>query len=214
VNRYVLAIVAGLILILLAWFWLWPFPSLWHQATTTLNGRTPNQMHNLQRAVSLLNKTVVLPGATFSFNRVAGPYSFENGYLPDKSFLGGQLISSPGGGVCQLSSTLYYALLEQGFTCQRVAHGAAIRSIPMGLDATVADHAADLSFVNRSLRPLQIRSSIAGNRLFVGLHGSHPKPARVAVRTQSKNLGDGRYAVWVWAGEKLISHDIYQNREE
>jgi vancomycin resistance protein YoaR len=190
-------------------FFLFPFSFGWGQATSSLAGRTPQQLHNLKMAAARLNNTRVLPGATFSFNGVVGPYQIEAGYLPEKSFLGGKIVDSPGGGVCQLSSTLYYVLIRHGFACQRVAHAQPILSLPVGFDATVSNQFADLKFVNHLRSPMTIKAKMNGSRLYVGLWGGFPFPQKVHLQTEVQRIAADRLLVNVWSDGKLISQDRY-----
>ena len=137
---------------------------------TTYFQNVGNRGHNINLAVGRLNNTVLMPGDTFSYLNVVGPYGASNGYLPAPIYLNGTTVTANGGGVCQLASTLYMAQLLAGLkTVSRKGHTFAPNYVPRGLDATVYSTTTDYKFKNEYSYPVYIVSYVKGNYLTVDI---------------------------------------------
>ncbi len=137
---------------------------------TTLQGRTGNQRHNAELALSKLTGAVVPPGAEFSFNKRVGSWSRDAGYRRAPVSYNGTLIDAWGGGVCQTSTTLYNAALGAGMIIvERNAHRFAPSYCPPGRDAAVAISGIDMRFRNPYDVPITITGGFEGDRLTVTL---------------------------------------------
>lgn len=118
---------------------------------------------NLQLAAKNIDNTIVMPGETFSTEKAIGPTTLENGFVEANTYVGGEVVPGVGGGVCQVSSTLYNAMLKAGIIpIERLNHMMPVSYVPIGLDATLADNLIDLKFVNEFDYPIVI-NSYAGN---------------------------------------------------
>ncbi|MDQ7850474.1 MAG: VanW family protein [Armatimonadota bacterium] len=138
----------------------------------------PNRNHNIALAAGRLRGVLILPGEVFSFNRVVGPRTPALGYLPAPVLLNHVLVPGDGGGVCQVSSTLYnVALLADLAILERASHTRPVAYLPIGRDATVVYGGQDLRFRNTSGAPLLLWSTVRGLRLTVTLYGP-PQGAR------------------------------------
>src|SRR5258708_53266 len=82
--------------------------------STALRGRTPNQCANIRRAAAALDGTALAPGQVFSFAQVLGPVSSDTGFVKGLAIRDGETAREDGGGICQVSSTLYNAALRAG----------------------------------------------------------------------------------------------------
>lgn len=137
---------------------------------TTYFQNAGNRGHNINLAVGKLNNTVLMPGETFSYLKVVGPYGASNGYLPAPIYLNSEVSTANGGGVCQLASTLYMAQLLAGLqTVSRRGHTFAPNYVPKGLDATVYSTTTDYKFKNEYSYPVYIVSYVKGNYLTVDI---------------------------------------------
>ena len=137
---------------------------------TTYFNNVGNRGHNINLASSRLNDTIIMPGETFSYLKVVGPYGASNGYLPAPIYLNGASATANGGGVCQLASTLYNAQLRAGLeTVSRRGHTFAPTYVPKGLDATVYSTTTDYKFKNQYEYPFFIVSYVKGNYLTVDI---------------------------------------------
>lgn len=158
------------------------------QAVNTL---VPEQLVNIQKAVQMLNGTILLPGDTFSFNAKAGPFSFDKGYTPVETGL--YESSNPdglAGGASQVSSVLYTAAIKSGFpVIERHAHLYRNTYAPAGLDAFVDGKDIDLRFVNDGKDPVYIYATVQNNELRLALFGSKDAKKQVAIEvTGQKSL--------------------------
>lgn len=137
---------------------------------TTYFANAGNRGHNINLASSRLNGTVLMPGDTFSYLKVVGPYGASNGYLPAPIYLNSTVSTANGGGVCQLASTLYNAQLRAGLTTvARRNHTFAPTYVPKGLDSTVYSTTTDYKFKNDYSYPFYIVSYVKGNYLTVDI---------------------------------------------
>ena len=123
----------------------------------TPHGDNKQRCTNLALACQALNGVVLEPGETLSYNATLGQRTKEAGYQDAPAYSGTDLINTLGGGICQVSSTLYlcslYAELE---TVERVSHGYPSSYMPVGLDATVSWGTPDLKIKNNSSLPVKI----------------------------------------------------------
>lgn len=134
--------------------------------STSLAGRTRNQRHNARLAAAALDGVILPPGGEFSFNRAVGPWTRDKGYKRAPVSYGGEMVISWGGGVCQVSSTLYNAALLAGLTVlERDHHRWAPLYVPPGRDAAVAYGLADLRLRNPYPDPVRLEARVHGDTL-------------------------------------------------
>jgi Uncharacterized vancomycin resistance protein len=141
--------------------------------TTYYNANDVNRSHNLSLAAASINKSLVKPEEVFSFNSTVGPRNTERGYLDAKVIVGNKFESGLGGGICQVSSTLYNAvLLTAGLKIiERNNHNLVVTYVPMGRDATVVYGSQDFKFENNTGAPVYIRSISMGGKLTIFIYG-------------------------------------------
>lgn len=133
---------------------------------TSLKGRTEGQKLNAMKAARALDGAVIPSDSTFSFNRRVGSWTREKGFVRAPVSFGGVLVPSWGGGVCQVSTTLYGAALSAGLDIsERHHHSIAPSYVPMGLDAAVAYGVADLKLHNPFPFPVQVKFDLDENQL-------------------------------------------------
>lgn len=129
-----------------------------------------NRAVNVELAAQRINGVVVQPCAGFSFSQTILPRTAANGYRTAPIFIGGKKGTGTGGGVCQVSSTLYAAMVYAGLPAtERHAHSLPVDYLPAGLDATIAGNYKDLKFTNIYSQPLVIYASAQGGTLTVTL---------------------------------------------
>lgn len=125
----------------------------------TPHSTNENRNNNLRLACASLNGKVLQPGETLSYNDTLGQRTAENGYLPAPAYSGTALVDSIGGGICQVSSTLYLASLYAELEIvDRINHGYPVNYIPAGLDATVNWGGPDLKVKNSGPLPVMIQA--------------------------------------------------------
>ena len=132
-------------------------------ATTSFKGSSPERAQNISVATNQFHGIVVAPGQEFSFNQYLGDVLDANGYEPAYIIVGDRTDVGIGGGVCQVSTTVFRAAFFGGYKItQRWAHGYTVRYYepPVGLDATVYAPTVDFRFVNDTPHYLLIQPSV------------------------------------------------------
>jgi vancomycin resistance protein YoaR len=155
---------------------------------TYFNHHNIERSHNISLAAKEINNTVVFPGEVFSFNKTVGKRTKEKGYKKAPVIVRGELSEDIGGGICQVSSTLYNAVDLAGVEIvERYHHSKRVPYVPQGRDATVSWYGPDFTFRNIYNQPLLIRSKIYGGQLIVTIHSSetiHVKKREVPPSTK------------------------------
>jgi vancomycin resistance protein YoaR len=137
-----------------------------------------NRVSNIRLASAGVDGVVLLPGDTFSFNDVVGPRTSRAGYKEAPVIIRGELDQGIGGGICQVSSTLYNAALLADMQIVRRSHHAfPVHYVPAGRDATVAWGSLDFRFKNRLDHPVAIDAKVVGARMVLNFYG-HPEDKR------------------------------------
>ena len=140
-----------------------------YTTTTTTNS---DRNKNIELAATALNGLILQPGEEFSFNKTTGERSSAKGYRPAGAYLNGVLVEEPGGGVCQVSSTLYNAVVFAGLTTtERHAHSYEPSYVTPGEDAMVSFGGPDMKFINNSSSAIAIRTSFADRKLKISIVG-------------------------------------------
>ncbi|KHF39901.1 VanW family protein [Halalkalibacter okhensis] len=138
------------------------------QYVTYFNSRNKQRSHNFKLATEAINNQVVFPGETFSFNQIVGKRTKERGYLPAPVIVRGELSEGIGGGICQVSSTLYNAVDRAGLAIvQRYSHSRRVPYVPRGRDATVSWYGPDFVFRNELNQPILLQARVYGGQMSV-----------------------------------------------
>ncbi len=131
-----------------------------------------DRAYNISLAGSSLDGLTINPGQVLSFNDITGPRSKEKGYRKAGVFIGTSVVDDYGGGVCQVSTTLYIALLKADLEIvERYNHGMPVSYVPLGLDATVAYDILDLKMKNRTDAPCILKTQAQDGCLTVKVFG-------------------------------------------
>jgi vancomycin resistance protein YoaR len=150
---------------------------------TTTYGGTPGRLANVQLVAELIDGTLVAPGGTFSFNDTTGERNAEKGFQDAPVIINGEVKSGIGGGVCQVSTTVFNAAFEAGLPIdRRTNHALYISHYPLGRDATVNYPDIDLAFSNDTTSWLLVRTFVNAGSLTVNLYGT-PQHRRVETDT-------------------------------
>jgi vancomycin resistance protein YoaR len=140
---------------------------------TTVYGGIANRIHNVQLVAHLVDGTLIAPDATFSFNKTTGERNAAKGFLEAPVIVNGELTTGLGGGVCQVSTTVFNAAFEAGVKItERTNHALYISHYPQGRDATVDYPSVDLKFVNDTGNWLLLRTFVSSSSLTVNLYGT------------------------------------------
>jgi vancomycin resistance protein YoaR len=143
------------------------------QYVTYFNSGNKNRSHNIALASKAINNFVVFPGEIFSFNQVVGKRTKEKGYLLASVIVRGELSEGIGGGICQVSSTLFNAIDGAGLQIvQRYSHSRSVPYVLPGRDATVSWDGPDFLFKNQYNQPILILAHSEGGSMFISIYSS------------------------------------------
>ncbi len=153
--------------------------------STSASGRKKN----VANGAKLINGTVIYPGETFSTYEYVNPFTEANGYAMAGSYLNGKTVDSLGGGICQVSSTLYNAvLLAELEIVERSPHSMMVGYVQASADAAIAGTYKDFKFKNDSDAPIYIEGSANGSRISFTIYGQETRPANRTVTYTNKVL--------------------------
>lgn len=139
------------------------FRDLLASKTTSLTSDT-GRSKNIELAAAEVHETVLMPGEVFDYNSVVGERTRERGYSAAAAYVGKEVVQEVGGGICQVSSTIYYATLYARLdTVYRTCHRYASSYVPLGMDATVSWGGPEFKFENSSEYPIKILAYINWN---------------------------------------------------
>ena len=164
-----------------------------------------NRTRNLELACEAIDGYILKPGATFSFNDVVGERTAEKGYKAATVYSGMESVQELGGGVCQVSSTLYYCTLYADLeVVSRAVHTFTVDYVPLGMDATVYWGSLDYQFKNNTDYPIKINASVHDGYVDIELVGTDTKDYYVEMdyvvlskdpwETKEREVTDGSYA--------------------
>lgn len=142
----------------------------------TAHTNDSNRNTNLTLACAAINNVVLQPGDTFDYNKTLGQRTAEKGYKSAGAYSGGQSVSEIGGGICQVSSTLYYCTLIADLEIiSRSPHSYVSSYMPMGMDASVSWGGPEFRFQNNTHYPIRIEAEVSGGQVRVKLIGTDEK---------------------------------------
>ncbi len=141
--------------------------------TTNVSGSS-NRKHNVSLAAKSCSGVVLNPGEVFSYNSTLGQRTAARGYLPAGAYVNGKTVSEYGGGICQISSTVYLAVLRSNLEIvSRTNHMFYPGYIPFGMDATVSWGGPDLKFRNNTDYPIKLIVSYSGGKATCTVYGTN-----------------------------------------
>ena len=148
------------------------FPYEISEFSTKYDASNVNRSTNLKIAAGKINGIVLMPGEEFSYNKVVGKRTVEEGYKDAKIYADGGVVDGLAGGICQISSTLYNAVLLANLeVTERYNHTYTTSYLPAGRDATVVWGAKDFKFVNNRSYPIKIEASVGNGIAEFKFHG-------------------------------------------
>ena len=136
--------------------------------TTSFSTSSSNRINNLEVAAGHLNNLLVMPGQEISVSDTIKPRTTANGYKSAGAYLNGRTVPAIGGGICQVSSTVYNAVKNAGLTVlERHPHSMPVHYLPLGLDAAISAGSKDLRFRNDYSAPVILQAYTEGKNLIV-----------------------------------------------
>lgn len=150
-------------------------------AVTNASSSSSNRLTNITLALGAINGTLLQPGEEFSFNQVVGKRTAERGYKVATAYSGGEVTEELGGGICQVSTTLFNAVVKADLEItERHAHSMPVSYVDKGKDATVSWGSQDLKFKNNTSEPVYFVAYLDGDK-------------KVRVGVFGRALADGMY---------------------
>ena len=156
------------------------------EGTTEYGNGTSGRKQNVAVGAEKINGTLVQPGEEFSVEAVVVPFDAENGYALAASYEMGKVVDSYGGGICQVSSTMYNAVLRAELeVVERSNHGLTVGYVPLGADATVAEGGVDFRFRNNLDAPVYIEAYTYGGQIYVNIYGHETRASNRSIEFTS-----------------------------
>lgn len=140
--------------------------------STSFSSSGSSRSTNVTNGTNLVNGTLLYPGDSFSMYETVSPFTEENGYYMAGSYLNGQVVESFGGGICQVSTTLYNAVLRAELQVdERYNHSMIVTYVDPSADAAIAGTSKDLKFTNNTEYPIYIEGYTANKNVYFNIYG-------------------------------------------
>lgn len=173
--------------------------------STTYNAGNVSRSKNVANAARLINGSVVYPGETFSVHDTISPLTEENGYYEAASYSNGQVVDSVGGGVCQVSTTLYNAVLRAELeVVERSPHSMLVTYVSPSMDAAIAGDYKDFKFRNNTDVPIYIEGGTYSGTIYFRVYGEETRSSDRTITFQSETIET------IDPGEDKVTYDETQ----
>ena len=197
------------------------FPDLLSSYSTRYNAYDRDRTTNLQLAANKINGTVLMPGETFSYNQVVGERTIAAGYKEAPIYVSGEVVDGLGGGICQITSTLYNAVLYANLEIvERSNHQFVPSYVTASRDATVVYGSIDFKFKNNRDYPIKIMCSVSGgiaNFQIFGLKTDNEYEVEISSYVTGSTANETYSEAYrilkqngQVVGSELLSRDIYK----
>ena len=144
---------------------------------------------NVSNGASKINGAIIYPGETFSVAKALNPMTAENGYQQAPSYENGTTVLTYGGGICQVSTTLYNAVIRAELEIvERYAHSMTVHYVPLSADAAIAGNVKDFKFKNNQDYPIYIEGYTSGGVLHFTIFGKETRKANRTVEFESETV--------------------------
>ena len=155
--------------------------------TTDFSTSDEGRIKNLTNGSSKLNGTLLYPGEELSVYEICHPFTVENGYGVGGAYQNGVVVDSVGGGICQVSSTLYNAVIRAELeVTMRYSHSMTVSYVDPSDDAAIAGTYKDFRFVNNQDYPIYIEGYCANKKVTFNVYGKETRPSNRKVRFESE----------------------------
>ena len=180
--------------------------------STSFQTSSLTRANNINICVNAINGKILMPGETFSFNGVVGERTKERGYMEAPVIVGNKVESGLGGGICQVSSTLYNAVLRTGIQrIERKSHSLPSSYVGLGLDATIDWGNIDFKFENTFNYPIYIQSKIENKNIYISLYSNAElNKKKYQIENDITQTGNGRNVKVI---RKTYENEVMTNTE-
>ena len=143
---------------------------------TDFSSSAAGRAKNVRNGCEKINGSIIYPGETFSVTEAVTPFTAENGYELAGSYENGTTVETYGGGICQVSSTLYNAVIRAELEIvQRNNHSMIVSYVPKSADAAIAEGILDFKFKNNQSTPIYIEGYCEGGKIYFSVYGQEPR---------------------------------------
>lgn len=157
--------------------------------TTYYGDSSEGRKKNVESGAAHIGGTLVQPGQEVSANELMSPYTEENGYAMAPAYENGEVVDSMGGGICQVSTTLYNALiLSEIEIVERYAHSMLVSYVEPSMDAAIATDVKDLKFRNNKEDPVYIEAVTADGNISFYIYGKETRPSNRTIAFESETI--------------------------
>lgn len=186
--------------------------------STSFKSSSFTRANNIKICAKAINGKVLIPGEIFSFNEVVGERTKDRGYMEAPVIIGNKVESGIGGGICQVSSTLYNAVLKAGIQhIERTHHSLPSSYVGLGFDATVDWGNIDLKFANTLDWPIYIEAYIQNSNLYINIFSNSNLKKKYVMESNINKNSNGykvkvirkTYENGMLINSELISNDTY-----
>lgn len=178
--------------------------------STNISSSSTDRKHNIKTALNSINKKVLLPNETFSFNNVVGRRTENNGYRTAKIIVNNEFVDGIGGGVCQVSSTLYNAALLSGLEIVEAnKHSKQVGYVKYGFDAMVNFGSSDLKFKNNTNDKITIIANYSQDKIRIRIFGKSLNNTQYKLTNEIENVVDPIQNILIDTNEEYIDKVKY-----
>ncbi len=174
--------------------------------TTSFRGSSANRINNIRVAAEHMNGYEIPSGTEVSLSNLFTPRTSANGYKKAGTYVGGKVVEGMGGGICQVSSTTYNALMNAGVTVtKRQPHSSPVHYLPLGTDAAISSGSKDLCFRNDYAHPIMMETIVEGKNLTVNIY------------VRERDLNGRSYKLWAKKTSSMSAvtyQTVYENGVE
>lgn len=175
---------------------------------TTRVGGNSSRIRNVKLATAAIDGTLLAPGETFSLDKVVGPRTRKRGYREATVFVDAKEVKGVGGGVSQVTGTLFNAAALAGLAIKEVhPHSRPVSYLPIGRDATVAQGLKDLKFVNNTNTPIYISNTLRNRSLQAVIYGRKVDGQKVSLTRQVRACAPGHIKAQLYRTIRLDGVD-------
>ena len=169
---------------------------------TSFSTSSADRSGNVRNGTHLVDGTLLMPGESFSMYNTVSPFTEENGYFLAGSYLNGMVVESLGGGICQVSSTLYNAVLRAELQVdERHNHSMIVSYVDLSSDAAISGTSKDFKFTNNKDFPIYIEGiTTSEKQVIFNIYGVEERPSNRKVTFESEKLSET-----VPEGDKIIA---------
>jgi vancomycin resistance protein YoaR len=169
--------------------------------TTSYSGAA-GRMQNVENATAFINGSLIMPGEEYDVNAVMEPYTEENGYAYAAEYASGKVVQGLGGGICQVSTTLYNAVLYAELeVVERYPHSMTVGYVDLSRDAAIAGTTKNFVFKNNYDTPIYIAGGCSGGQLTFTIFGKETRPSNRTIEYESRQTSV------IQPGDAVITED-------